>query len=78
MDILTIAVGTILFLLAILIGYLAGLYSKTAPQGIIHVRQSEEKDSYLFEFRVLPETIPSMKTITFKIVTEEDHSQNLQ
>lgn len=78
MDILTIVIGTILFLLAIFIGYLAGLYSKTTPQGVIHVRQSEEKDSYLFEFHVLPEAIPSMKTITFKIVTEEDHSQNLQ
>lgn len=78
MDILTIIIGTILFILAIFIGYLAGLYSKTAPQGIIHVRQSEDRDNYLFEFHVLPETIPSMRSITFKIVTEEDHSQNLQ
>lgn len=78
MDILTIVIGTILFLLAILIGYLTGLHSKTVAQGIIHVRQSEEKDNYLFEFHVLPETIPSMKTITFKIVAEEDHSQNIQ
>lgn len=78
MDILTIVISTILFLMAIFIGYLAGLYSKTITHGIIHVRQSEDKDNYLFEFHVLPETIPSMKTITFKIVTEEDHSQNLQ
>lgn len=46
--------------------------------GVIHVRQGEEKDSYLFEFNIPPEKIPTMKTVVFKVSIEEDHSQNIQ
>jgi len=48
------------------------------PKGVIHVRRSEEKDTYLFEFNIPPEQIPSMKAITFRVAVEEDHSQNIQ
>lgn len=51
---------------------------KSRPDGVIHVRKSEEKDTYLFEFNIPPEKIPSMRAITFRVAIEEDHSQNIQ
>ena len=54
------------------------LISKGKPDGVIHVRTTEEKDTYLFEFNIPPEQIPKMSSVTFKVSIEEDHSQNIQ
>ena len=63
----------VLFLVVVAI-----LISKGKPDGVIHIRRTEEKDTYLFEFNILPEQIPQMKAVTFRVAVEEDHSQNLQ
>lgn len=54
------------------------LMLKSRSDGVIHVRKGEEKDTYLFEFNIPPEKIPTMRTVVFKVSIEEDHSQNIQ
>ena len=46
--------------------------------GLIHVHlgKGEEKDTYLFEFNVPPEEIPSMSQIVFKVQLEEQKIQS--
>lgn len=66
----------IIFVLFLITAFI--LISKGKPDGVIHVRKSEEKDTYLFEFNIPPEQIPLMRAVTFKVIIEEDHSQNIQ
>ena len=69
----------IIFVIAPMLGFMTGyVYRLSKKEGTIHVHQSEEKDTYLFEFNIPPEKIPTMKSVTFKVSIEEDHSQNIQ
>ena len=56
------------------------LYSKkfNKRDGTIYISHGEDKDNYLFEFNILPEAIPQMKQVVFKVVIKDDLSQNLQ
>ena len=65
-------------LICICIGLIFGLITVDwkHTDGVIHVKQGNEKDQYLFEFNIPPEQIPKMRQVVFKVQIEQ--SQNLQ
>ena len=61
------------------IGYVVGvLLYRAAFDGVIHVTQNDDKDTYLFEFLIPPEKIPKIKNVMFRVKLEKDDSQKLQ
>ena len=58
-----------------LIGLFLSLYIFSRKKdGVIHVTKSKDDkpDTYLFEFNVPPEDIPSMKQVVFQVRIEKD------
>ena len=52
------------------------LYS-IRKDGVIHITHEEDKDSYLFEFNIPPEEIPTMSYVVFK-TRIEPNKQKIQ
>ena len=67
-----------ILIFVLFLAIVAILISKGRADGTIHVHKGEDKDTYLFEFDIPPEKIPTMKAVVFKVSVEEDHSQNIQ
>ena len=68
-----------------LVGFIAGLVvgsitNRVYRVGIIHVKPGIDKkpDTYLFEFNVAPEVIPTKKNVQFEILIEPADQQKLQ
>lgn len=68
-----------LFIVGLLIGFIAGTFIHDRSHGVIHITHEEDHDNYLFEFNIPPEDVPKMKQVIFATkIEEKGSSQNLQ
>lgn len=61
-------------LVGLIAGFIFGAYILDSKKhdGVIHITREEDSDKYLFEFNILPEQIPQMKNVIFKVEIEQE------